>query len=397
MTSYETYDIQHFDEIVSRKNTHSVKWSGNENELPMWIADMDFKVCPAITDAIRSRLDHEIFGYSFVPEEFRDAVAGWWNRRHDTAIRNEWILYCTGVVPALSSIIRGLTRPQDKIVILSPVYNAFGNVVRNNGRRLSECDLIYEDGIYRIDYRALEQQLSDPDASLCIFCNPHNPIGKIWSLSELEQVAELCLRHGVRMISDEIHCDLAHPNHRYTPALRMHPRLLDNLIVCAAPTKTFNIAGIHVSAIIVPNPELRSSVERGFEIDELVIPNVFSASAAIAAFRHGEPWLNALREYLHQNRALMETYLKENIPELFLVPSDASYLAWIDCRAVAEDTAPFALFLEQTTGLKISAGGMYGKSGQSFVRLNYACPRSVLLDGLGRLTAGTKQWKSVRS
>ena len=377
-----------FDQIIDRRNTNSYKWDVKADELPMWVADMDFETAPAVVDAIEKRLRQGAFGSNTVPDSFRESIIRWWQRRHRFTMEKEWILYCTGVVPAISSIVRKMTEIGDDIVVLAPVYNIFYNSILNNGRKVLASELRYADGSYTIDYADLEEKLSRETTSLFIFCNPHNPIGKVWDRPTLERIAELCIKHDVLVVSDEIHCDLTHIGHAYIPFASLSKEIADRTISCIAPTKTFNIAGLQTAAIVIPNPEIRKQVDRGINTDEVAEPNTFAIQAAEAAFDEGEEWLEELREYLELNREFLIGSLKELVPEVQVIEAEATYLAWIDCAAITEDTKALCAFIREKTGLYLSAGDIFGGNGSRFVRWNYACPKSLLEDGIQRFVEG---------
>ena len=377
-----------FDRIIDRRNTNSYKWDVKADELPMWVADMDFGTAPAVVDAIEKRLRQGAFGYNTVPDSFRESIIRWWQRRHRFTMEKEWILYCTGVVPAISSIVRKMTEIGDDIVVLSPVYNIFYNSILNNDRKVLASELRYKDESYAIDYADLEEKLSREMTSLFIFCNPHNPIGKVWDRPTLERIAELCIKHDVLVVSDEIHCDLTHIGHAYIPFASLSKEIADRTISCIAPTKTFNIAGLQTAAIVIPNPEIRKQVDRGINTDEVAEPNTFAIQAAEAAFDEGEEWLEELREYLELNREFLIGSLKELVPEVQVIEAEATYLAWIDCAAITEDTKALCAFIREKTGLYLSAGDIFGGNGSRFVRWNYACPKALLEDGIQRFVEG---------
>lgn len=381
-----------FDQKVDRSQTNSYKWDVSEGELPMWVADMDFQTAPVIIEAIQKRLNHGVFGYNVVPDTFNQAIVKWWKKRHQLSLEEDWILFCTGVVPAISSIVRKLTRVGDNIVVLSPVYNIFYNSIVNNHRKISASDLNYQDGEYTIDFVDLEERLADVNTSLMIFCNPHNPAGKIWSKETLEKVGQLCVKHDVVIISDEIHCDLSFPGKKYQPFLGIAPEIDKKLIMCCAPTKAFNMAGLQTAAIVVKDEKLRQLVNRGINTDEVAEPNSFAIQAAIAAFEEGEPWLDELNDYLYQNRQLLENYLAENLPQIKVTKSESTYLAWLDCSAICEDAEVLCAFIRKETGLILSSGEIFGENSRSFIRLNYATNQDRLMDGLNRLQVGIKKF-----
>ncbi|KUP22584.1 MalY/PatB family protein [Paenibacillus sp. DMB5] len=383
--------------MTNRLKTNSYKWDVDSGELPMWVADMDFETSPAIVDALHKRLNHRIFGYTSIPDTYFEAVIQWWKTRHHFTIKKEWIMFCTGVVPAISSIVRKMTRPGEKVLVLSPVYNIFYNSIKNNQREVLTSELIYNDNQYTIDFDDVEGKLAEPDTSLMIFCNPHNPIGKVWDKQVLERLGKLCIKHQVLILSDEIHCDLSHPGHRYTPFASISDAIAQNSITCVAPSKTFNLAGIQTSSVIVPNPEIRNLVHRGINTDEVAEPNVFAIEAAIAAYTEGEPWLQALMEYLLANKLYLEQFLTTQLPQLQVIHSEATYLAWINCRNVTDQVNDLCSFIRRETGLYVSDGAIYGENGNGFIRLNYACPKERLADGLQRLKRGVEAFQEINS
>ncbi len=381
-----------FDTPVDRRNTYSLKWDVKENELPMWVADMDFQTAPEVREAIQRRAAHGVFGYSIVPEEWYQAYIQWWESRHGFRMDAEWLIFCTGVVPAISSIVRKLTTPAEKVLVLTPVYNIFFNSILNNGRQVLESRLQYDGEAYSIDYEDLEAKLADPQTSMLIFCNPHNPVGKIWSAEELRKVGELCRKHHVVVVSDEIHCDLTEPGLGYVPFASVSEDCRNNSITCIAPTKAFNLAGMQTAAVCVPDPVLRHKVWRGLNTDEVAEPNAFAIQAAVAAFTRGGEWLDELRSYLHENKVWTTQYIQKEIPQLKVVASQATYLMWLDCSGLTDSSEELADVIRESTGLYLSEGGQYGGDGTHFLRLNVACPRSVLEDGLNRLKKGVEAY-----
>lgn len=382
-----------FDEPVNRRNTHSLKWDVKERELPMWVADMDFQTAPEIQEAIRERAAHGVFGYSIVPEEWYQAYMGWWERRHHFSMEKEWLVFCTGVVPAISSMVRKLTTAGENVLVQTPVYNIFFNSIVNNGRNIAESPLRYDGNTYRMDFEDLERKLSDPQTTLMILCNPHNPVGRIWSREELEQVGGLCRKYHVTVISDEIHCDLTSPGQEYIPFASVSENCKNTSITCMAPTKAFNLAGLQTAAVAVPNPNLRHKVWRGLNTDEVAEPNSFAVEAAVAAFMKGEAWLDSLREYIQENKNFVENFLKKEDLHIRLVPSQATYLLWLDCREMHGSAGEFTQYLREHTGLYLSEGKQYGENGSSFIRMNIACSRSRLEDGLERLAEGVRGYE----
>lgn len=382
-----------FDTPVDRRGTDALKWDVADSELPMWVADMDFAAAPGIRAALQKRLDHGVFGYATVPQEWYAAYQSWWARRHHLAIEHDWLVFCTGVVPALSSVVRKLTTPGENVLIQTPVYNIFFNSIRNNGRNVLESPLRYEGGAYSVDFADLEARLADPQTTLMILCNPHNPVGKIWDRQTLAEIGRLAARHHVVVVSDEIHCDLTDPGAEYIPFAAVNEECRKNSVTCLAPTKAFNLAGLQTAAVCVPDPVLRHKVWRALNTDEVAEPNAFAVPAAVAAFTGGEAWLDALRDYLFANKQTAAAFIRQHLPQLHLVPSQATYLLWVDCRALCADAADLQRHLRQTTGLYVSEGGQYGAAGAAFLRLNIACPRQTLADGLARLRAGVESYR----
>lgn len=377
-----------FDKVVNRRDTYSLKWDVKENELPMWVADMDFETAPEIINAIEKRAAHGVFGYTDVPKEWYQAICNWWEMRHHFQMQQDWLMFCTGVIPAISSIVRKLTTPNENVVIQTPVYNIFFNSIVNNGCRVLESPLVYENGLYRIDWEDLEEKLANPQTTLMILCNPQNPAGIIWDQETLEKIGDLCAKHHVTVIADEIHCDLTDPGKEYIPFASVSGNCRENSITCIAPTKTFNIAGLQTAAIMVPNPQLRYKVNRAVNTDEVAEPNVFAVTAAIAAYQEGAEWLDELRAYIYENKQTVKQYIQEHIPEITVVDSEATYLLWLDCSKITQDTDIFLKKLRKETGLFLSLGSIYGGNGKCFARMNLACPRATVLDGLHRLEKG---------
>ena len=383
-----------FDRPVDRRNTGSLKWDVQDGELPMWVADMDFQTAPAVREAIRARAEHGIFGYSIVPEEWYRAYISWWKNRHGFGMERDWLIFCTGVVPAISSMVRKLTTPAEKVLLMTPVYNIFFNSILNNGRQVLESRLVYDGTEYHIDFEDLERKLADPQTTLMLLCNPHNPIGKIWDRETLERIGVLCRKHHVVVVSDEIHCDLTAPGRDYVPFASVSEDCRDNSVTCIAPTKAFNIAGLQTAAVCVPNSVLRHKVWRGLNTDEVAEPNAFAVDAAIAAFTRGGEWLDALRAYLEDNKTLVKEFVKRDLPGLHVVPSEATYLLWVNLGRGETSAEDVAEFIRRKTGLYLSAGNPFGGDGGRFLRLNAACPRTILEDGLARLKEGIEAWEA---
>lgn len=384
-----------FDRIVDRRGTAALKWDIRENELPMWVADMEFETAPAVKEAIAERVSHGVFGYSIVPDEWYDAYISWWESRHHFRMEREGLIFCTGVIPALSSAVRKLTTPGENVLLMTPVYNTFFNSILNNGRNALESPLKLDGTTYAIDWEDLEKKLSNPQTTLLFLCNPHNPIGKIWERETLERIGVLAAKYGVVVIADEIHCDLCDPGKEYVPFASVSDVCRENSITCIAPSKTFNIAGLQSAAVYAGNPFLRHKIWRALNTDEVAEGNAFAVTAAVAAFTKGGEWLDALRAYLFENKQYVASQIKGRLPALTLIPSEATYLLWIDCRALPKGGADFAHFLRKETGLFLSAGRIYGKEGIGFVRMNIACPREMIREGMDRLYEGVRKYQET--
>lgn len=377
-----TYD---FDTVTDRRSEFSMKWDVKDGELPMWVADMDFKTAPEITEAIIKRAEHGIFGYTDVPARWKNAVISWYEKRHSLEIDYDRLMFSTGVVAAISSLVRKLTTPNENVVLLTPVYNIFFNSIINNGCRAKECPLIYDGEKYEINWTDFEEKLSDKQTTLFILCNPHNPTGVIWNRETLARIGTLCKKYHVTVISDEIHCDITDPGYDYVPFASVNDECKYNSITCIAPTKTFNLAGLQTSAVYVPDEYLFHKVWRALNTDEIAEPNVFAMTASIAAYEHGEKWLDELREYLYLNKKTVHGFIEKNIPEINIVNSHATYLLWLDCSKICENSDALADDIRAKTGLYLSKGSAFGKGGEAFLRMNVACPKRTLDDGLGRL------------
>ncbi|MBV7390967.1 MalY/PatB family protein [Enterococcus alishanensis] len=382
-----------FDQLIDRRQNNSYKWDIAENELPMWVADMDFETAPAVTKALENRISQGAFGYNTVPPEFFESIQNWWWKKHQFKLATDAMMFCTGVVPAISLIVRKMTKVDDQIVLITPVYNIFFNSILNNQRQVLASEMTYQDSRYGIDYLDLEKKLADPKTTMLIFCNPHNPIGKVWDKSTLAKIGELCLLNDVLILSDEIHCDLTHPEFSYTPMAAISKEIAQQTITCWAPTKAFNLAGLQTSVIYVQNPKLFQLVHRGINIDEVAEPNTFAIQAAMAAFDEGGDWLEELKRYLTGNRRSLNQFIHDKLPEIKIISSEATYLAWLDCSRITNDSKMLADFLRKETGLILSAGDIFGGNGRQFLRWNYACPQIRLADGLDRFYQGIEKFK----
>ena len=374
-----------FDHAPDRRDTGSYKWdSYPEGVIPMWVADMDFRTAPAIVEALRSRVDHGVFGYTLVGDDYYDAVTGWFARRHGWTIDSAMIIYTSGVVPAVSAIIKAMTRPGDKVVLQTPAYNCFFSSIRNNGCEASRNELVRQaDGSYRIDFDDLEARCADPAAKLLILCNPHNPTGRIWSAEELKRIAGICAANGVFVISDEIHCELTYNGLEYTPFGTLAPEGL-RYAVCVSPSKAFNTAGLQIANIVASDADVRAKIDRAINDNEVCDVNPFGVAGTIAAYGHGEAWLDELRGYLWQNWLTVRDFFAKELPAYGLTPLESTYLVWIDCRHTGIGSDRLSAMLIEG-GVALSPGSIYGDDG--YMRLNIACPRARLEEGLRRIAA----------
>ena len=375
-----------FDEMIPRRDTNSVKWdsAADAEVLPMWVADMDFRTAPAITEALRQRVEHGIFGYTRVPDAYYEAVVNWFARRHGWQMQQEWILYTISVVPALSATIKALTEPGDKVLMQTPVYNCFFSAIRNNGCEISDNRLIYKNNTYRIDFEDLERKASDDKVKLMLLCNPHNPAGRVWTREELTRIGEICLRHGVTVVSDEIHCEFAYPGHAYMPFASISDDFLHRSVTCVSPSKAFNIAGLQIANIVCANEAVRQRINEVINLHEINNVNPFGVIATIAAYNEGESWLLQLLDYLRGNYECMRDYCAKYLPDFPIAELEGTYLAWMDCRKLRLSSKELEERLLQEAKLWLNAGTMYGDAGEGFMRWNLACPRARMLEGLER-------------
>lgn len=369
-----------FDEVINRLQTNSSKWAVKEGELPMTIADMDFKTAPEIVDALQTKVKTGVFGYENPSDEYFEAIKDWYFKEHQASIDKEWMIFATGVVPVLSSVVRRLTHPGENIIVQSPVYNIFFNSIENNGRKAMESRLVY-DGTYQIDFADLKKKLADPQTTMMILCNPHNPTGQVWSRETLTKIASLCSDHHVVLVSDEIHGDLVLQEPDYTPIFTLDSKLRNQTIAIVSPSKTFNLAALHAATVIVPDPFLRHQVNRGLNNEELAEPNLTAIPGSIAAYRQGAPWLKELKKYLLSNRQLVAN----TITDFKLVSGPSTYLLWLDASRFNTTSDELANQIREKTGLILSPGSIYRGNGDQFLRMNIAYPKSVIEEALYRL------------
>ena len=368
-----------FDNNIDRKNTYSYKWDVKDNELPMWVADMDFPILPDIVDAIKQRADISAYGYIYAPKEYFEAYQGWWERRHNVRFEIEDMLFSTGVVASIDCILKHLLPPKSCVVIQTPVYHVFYNCVKNNSHILLENKLIYENGNYRIDFDNLEELLKQENTKALILCNPHNPVGRIWNKDELSRIVSLCEKYDVLLISDEIHCDIVEPGNQYVPILS----LTKNAIALIAGSKVFNIAALQSSVIVCPNKEYKEMLSSSLGKDDIGEPNYFAPCANIAAFNKGDQYVDELNVYLYENKKYVQSFINKELPKLHLVDNKATYLLWLDISAYSSNSDDFAKKLREKTGLYVSSGKMFGDG--RFLRINIATKKANVIDACERL------------
>ena len=386
-----------FDEIIDRNNTQSVKWDTYPGMLPMWVADMDFRVAPEIQEALQKRLDHGIFGYELVPDAYYDAVHRWFSRRHgwkDISKKN--IIPTTGVIAAYSAAIKAMTHPGDRVLVQTPCYNAFFPAIPNNKCRLLENPLHYENGQYTIDWEDFERKVRK--ARVFLLSNPHNPVGRVWTRKELTRMGEICLKNDVFVVADEIHCELTFPGHDYTPWATLPEDIVANSVSCISPTKAFNIAGIQIANLYARNPNILELMNRAINENECCDVNVFGVTALIAAYNHGGAWMHDLREYLLHNARAAFSYIEDLDLPITTIPLEGTYLMWLDCRRLLHKGEPFEGFSQRFAEhlrkykLVLSPGSIYGAAGEGFMRLNIGCPRTTLLEGITRFKEAVENY-----
>ena len=389
-----------FDELVERRGTGCVKWDETKGEelssppleglgevIPLWVADMDFKAAPAIQEAVRRRTEHGVFGYTVVGDDYYDAVISWFARRHNWIIRREEILYTTGVVPAVSAALKALTLPGERVVTLTPAYNCFFSSIRNTGCELAECRLRWNrNERFEIPWEELEALCRDERTTVFLLCNPHNPTGRVWTKEELERMNDICMKHGVKVVSDEIHCELVMPGHRFQPFAAVNEACRQNSVILNSPSKSFNTAGLQIANIVCAQPEWRRRIDRAVNINEVCDVNPFGPVALIAAYNESEDWIDALNAYLWDNYRALCDFVAEHLPQWRVRPLEGTYLVWIDITATDLTAQQYADRLMDKARVWVNPGTMYGpQSGEGYIRLNIACPRSRLMEALERI------------
>ena len=379
-----------FDTIIPRRGTNSIKWDARppfdadtEGVIPLWVADMDFKAAPFIIDVLRKRVEHGVFGYVCVPDSYYEAVCRWFSGRHGWKVEKDWIIYTTGVVPALSAAVKALSRPGEKVILQSPVYNCFFSSVRNNGCEILDVPLLYHDGTYSYDFDGLERACADPAAKVMLLCNPHNPAGRVWTREELARVGDIARRHDVTVVSDEIHCEIVMPGFTYTPFASVSPENQACCVTLCSPSKSFNTASLQIANIITSTPEWRKFIDRAINVNEICDVNPFGVLALEAEYSpEGAEWLKELNQYIYDNYLL----LRKKLSDWTVCKLEGTYLPWVDVSSLGLPTEKIEEELLRNYKVWVNAGAMYGTEG--FIRINLATPRSVLAEGLDRVSRG---------
>lgn len=380
-----------FDREIDRKKTNSLKYDfaverGRDVDvLPLWVADMDFQAPKPVLDALQNAVSHGIFGYSEVKGEYFDALYRWFDSRFDWQPKSEWLVKTPGVVFALAMAVRALTKEGDSVLIQPPVYYPFFEVIRDNNRKIVESPLLLTDGHYEIDFDDLEEKIASQNVKLFLLCSPHNPVGRVWTKEELQKLGELCDRYHVFVVADEIHCELVYEGHDYTPFASLSKRFRQNSVTCVSPSKAFNLAGLQIANIIAADEGVRRRIDRAININEVCDVNPFGVIATIAAYNEGGAWLDALRKYLWENYEYLCRFFEQRLPQYPVLPLEGTYLVWIDCRASSIGSDATTLRLQEEQKLMVNSGTLYGPGGEGFIRLNIACPRTLLADGLERI------------
>lgn len=388
-----------FDKIINRKGTNCLKYDyaverGKPADvLPLWVADMDFTVSEEITKSLHAAVDHGIYGYTQPKDAYYNAITNWMEKNHNWKTKREWIMKTPGVVFALGAAVKAFTKPGDAVLIQNPVYYPFTNIIRDNDRRVIDNTLVYEKRVtegksqYSIDYEDFERKIVQENIKLFILCNPHNPVGRVWNREELQYLGEICLRHHVIVVSDEIHNDFVYPGFEHTVFANVDPRFAEFTVTCTAPSKTFNLAGLQISNIFISNETLREAFQKEIDKTGYDEPNALGAVACEAAYRGGQEWLDQLKAYLLENLNFLRTYLQEKIPQIHLVEPEGTYLVWLDCSELGISGKELDQFIVEKAGLWLDGGAMFGPSGADFQRVNIACPRATLELALDKLKA----------
>ena len=380
-----------FDKQIDRYNTNSAKFDTAVAQgypadvLPLWVADMDFQAPECVRSALHKATDFGIFGYSFLGDGYVKAVQNWFAKRFDWQVEREWLITTPGVVFALSAVVRAVTEPGDAVLVQPPVYYPFYRVINNNGRKLVENPMLYENGKYTIDYAGFEEKILQENVKAFILCSPHNPVCRVWTAEELARIGAICKKHNVIVISDEIHCDFAFPEHPHTPFVKACPEMQDRTVICTAPSKSFNLAGLQVSNIFVPGRELYAKVKGEMEVISYDSPNMLGAIACQAAYEGGEAWLDACKAYMRENLEFVRTFLAEHLPAIKLVEPEGTYFAWLDCSGLGMTKEELDDVIINKAKLWLDSGAIFGEVAAQFQRVVLACPRATLEEAMHRL------------
>lgn len=387
-----------FDKITDRKKTNSYKWDTIEEDdiIPLWVADMDFKTAPCIIEALKNRVEHGIFGYTKVPDEYFQATIKWFEKRHGLKIEKDEIIYTSGVVPAISAVIKALTEPGDNVIVQTPVYNCFFSSIRNNDCQILENKLIYRNNSYHIDFEDFERKASDPKSKIFLLCNPHNPTGRVWSQEELLRLGEICLHHDVIVVSDEIHCEIVYSPFKFTPFASINESFHKHSVTCCSPSKAFNIAGLQIANIFAQDESIRRKIDRAININEVCDVNPFGVIALTEAYENGYEWLCDMKEYVYDNYKYVAKRISNELPDLNLVELQGTYLAWLDCSILNISSAQIADHLLKKYYVYVNSGEMYRDPSDRFIRINLATSREILAKGVDRIIKGLSNLKNEK-
>ena len=377
-----------FDKLTARRGSNCYKWdeAANDEVIPLWVADMDFEVAPAIKEALRKRVEHGVFGYTMVPDSYYDAIINWFDNRHGWYINRDWILYTTAVVPALSCALKALTLPGEKVLVQTPVYNCFFSSIVNSGCLVEENRLVRDGNSYSIDFEDFEKKCKDEKVTVFVLCNPHNPAGRVWTADEMAKMNEICRRNGVKVIADEIHCEIVMPGYKYIPFASVSDDCLANSVTLLSPTKGFNIAGLQIANIVCSDEIVRKRINRAININEVCDVNPFGVVALQAAYNESADWLDQMNAYVYDNYIELKSFCHEYLPKLEVLRLEGTYLAWVDVNALEFTTDELTQFLADKANVMVNSGTMFGqKAGQGYIRINLACPRQRLREALNRI------------
>ncbi|WP_226580155.1 MalY/PatB family protein [Halobacillus litoralis] len=383
--------METFNQYIPRKGTRSVKWDMAEDlyqdkeVLPMWVADMDFKTPEPVIKALKERVDHGIFGYTLPDDDLKTEIKDWLQKRHSWETDTEWITFSPGVIPSLHMIVQSLTEIGDNILIQTPVYPPFYSVVRDHGRHIVKNPLVYEDGRYEIDFQDFERKIKENEVTMFILCNPHNPVSRVWTREELEKMSQICVKHGVRIVADEIHADLIFSGNKHIPIASLSEEVNHLTTTCLSPTKTFNLAGLQASYLITANMDDKKKVDKQFKNQGMMMLNTLGITAMETAYKHGEQWLEELKQVLEEHRDYVIDRIHKETDAIKVIPAEGTYLIWLDCRELGMSHNELKAFMQKEAKVGMNDGGSFGEEGKGFMRLNIAAPRSTLEEGVTRI------------